>query len=181
MKAKLLFLFFGVFSAHLSFCQDELDEVFSLLKIDAKIESINKYLIQIDQEEWNDEALEMQGYITSGWIFDFKKAGVETYFGLNIQRIEVYMDQYDEGKEDIYSFQIYLEKPKSEDEETDFVLAHFERFGDAMSLDHPETGLPVSLTWFSSITLLTLSLGVEVETGLEQPYFVADFHQAYGG
>lgn len=166
--------------------EEVLDKGFGLLKIDAKIQALQKYLIATNADDLRSpDAKEMgdAGMINSGWLFDFTKAGMTNYHGLVVSRIEVYFgwSEKEEGVEDIFNFQVYLEKPKDDKTESAFTDALFDLYGDTMILQDENTRDVIGLSWFSSITLLSVYLGYDRETGEKTDYYVADFQQAYGG
>jgi len=165
-----------------------IDKGFSVLKIDAEFDALKKYLIKITPEElWNSRNADQIGeYITSAWLFDFKLAGIEKYHGLSINRIEVYFDgeytaEGEIGKQDIFNFTIYLEKPTTSEAQETFIRALEKSYGDSDRWYNPETTAIDRMDWWSEITLLNISLETDVESGQINKYYKADFQQAYGG
>jgi hypothetical protein len=184
---KYFFAAIGVFILSIPvFSQSEkLDEGFGPLHIDVKLSKIKSYLTAIDVEQWSTDAQEMEGYITSGWVFDYKKANLLTYHGLTISGIEVYSDTGESEEttadDNVYSFQIYLQKPVNDEAKEKLTDALFGLYGDTQFLQNEDSREVVGLFWFSSITLLTVLFGEDPETGEKFDYYLADFQQGYGG
>lgn len=197
MKNTLFILFSGfiLLIANTGFSQqsdDVLDKGFNKLYIDAKMNDVKAYLTAAapgDLKHENAQDLGDAGYFSSGWLFNLTKAGITTYHGLTITRIEVYFNPTDDYKyeggsdqpgQDIFSFAIYIEKP-ADNKSDDFVQSHFDTYGGASYMPHPETEEIVGFTWFTSVTMLDLRLGYDFETDTNFDYYLADWRQAYGG
>jgi len=180
------------------FSQDEdilqsdevLDEGFSKLRIDAGITEIKPYLTAAKPGELkHTDAADVDGeYLTSGWLFNLTKAGVSTYHGLKIIRIEVYFsanEKYvsggasDQAGQEVYSFAIFIEKP-ADNESGNFVQSHFDTYGGASYMNHPETNEPVGFTWWTDVTMLDLRLGYDFEEETEFDFYLAEWRRAYG-
>lgn len=185
MKTGFIVLLILVLTTFCSFSQgSELDSGFEMLRIDKKKVELSKYLIETPQDSFWDNTKELMGdFITSAYIFDHKKAGLKTFFGMEIDRIELFFDgEYDEHgnaqQEDVYSFSIFLKKSGDVD---DIAIEMMERYGDSVPWIDPESSELIRMDWFSEITLLVVTFGYDMETDMILPYFKADFSQAYGG
>lgn len=163
-----------------------LDKGYGLLAIDKPLSEIQSFLVKAEPGNlWNRNVQEMEGFITSHWMVNLQKAGLNSYFGLVVERCEVLCDMgYDEKTEaefeNVFSFTFFLKKPENEKQEGDFLNKAYEQYGEANFFLDPE-GNVVRWDWFSEITLLVISLGVNVETGEELDYYIADYVQGYGG
>ena len=147
--------------------------------VDTPKEKLLEYLI-MDTEVLGDD------FLTSSYQVDFKKVGLTNYFGLAITEMWVEFDgELDAtGKpisEDIYTVGVRLELPKSDKELSSFMIQLEDFFGEAERMFDPSYTNLVRLFWWSEITMLTVNLGVDVETGGDLEYFEVRFNQAYGG
>jgi len=93
-----------------------LDSGYKVLRINKKYDEVKQYLVKIDKKDLWDTAKSrgIGGQFTSGWTVNLKKAGMETFFGLKVDRIEVYfngeLDKNDKPYDtDIFCFPIALE------------------------------------------------------------------------
>jgi hypothetical protein len=169
---------------------DVLDEGFGKLKIDAQMADVKTFLTAAKPGElMHADAADVDGeYLTSGWLFNLTKAGVSTYHGLKITRIEVYFsanENYvsggssDQAGQDIYSFAVFIEKP-ADNESGSFIQSHFDAYGGASYMNHPETDEPVGFTWWTDQTMLDLRLGYDFEEEKEFDFYLAEWRRAYG-
>lgn len=147
--------------------------------VDAPKEKLLKFL-KLDSELFSDE------FITSSYDVDFKKAGLTSYFGLNITDMWVDFDGERDSadkpiNEDVFTVGVRLELPKSDQERSDFMDRIMEYFGEAEPMFDPSYTTMVRLFWWSEITMLNVTLGVDIETGEDLEYFEVRFDQAYGG
>lgn len=162
----------------------KLDTGFGGIRIDEKLTKLKPYLTKLEVADWLPSMQEMEGYVVSGWTFDFNKAGLNEFYSLKIRKIEIYFDSGEEESEEddnVFSFQIYLEPAEDGKTEDKFINALFAEYGDAMPLLNMDSEEVVGFFWFTSITLLNVNLGVDVESGEEYDYYLADFNQGYGG
>jgi len=182
MKTILFTLLLFINLLSFSFTNEEVDNGFNIIKIDAKIGALKNYLIKLEFEKWNNEAKSMEGYITSGWLFDLQKAGVSLFFGQKITRIEIYMNgTEEEAGEDVYSFDIIFPTITEKTKLKTLIGELENKYGPASIRDNEETGEAMRLDWYAKLTLLSIELGTVIETGETMGYFRANFRQAYGG
>lgn len=169
------------------FDNGQLDKGYGALAIDKPLRDIQSFLVKANPANlWNRNTEGMEGYLSSYWTVNLSKAGLTTYFGLPVERCEVlcdlgYNEETGEELENIFSFTFYLKKPQNEKQDADFIGKIFDQYGEANLYPHPETGEILRFDWFSEITLLVVSRGVDSETGEALDYYVADYAQAYGG
>lgn len=147
--------------------------------VDAPKEKLLKFL-KMDSEFLEDE------FITSSYDVDFNKAGLTSYFGLKI--IDMWVDFDGERdsngipmNEDVFSVGVRLELPKSDEERSNFMNEIMDFYGEAEPMYDPSYSTMVRLFWWSEITMLSVELGVDIETGEDFDYFEVRFDQAYGG
>lgn len=165
-----------------------LDSGYKVLRINKKFEDVKQYLVKADKKDMLDTNISRRvgTQFTSCWTVNLKKAGMQTFFGLKVARIEVYMNgEYDEKKNvvdhDIYAFTIYCEKPSNEKDEEDFRLRLFNYYGSAEIMFSKSEKVLVHNTWFRTITMFTMIYGVDFFTDKNLKYYEAHFEQGYGG
>ena len=136
--------------------------------------------LKMDTEFLGDE------FVTSSYEVDFLKVGLTNYFGLTITEMWVDFDgdRDSNGKpvyEDVFSVSVRLELPKSDKERSSFMTQMEDFFGEAERMFDPSYSDLVRLFWWSEITMLTVELGVDIETGEDLEFFEVRFDQGYGG
>jgi len=155
------------------------------LDVDKPLKDIQSFLTKADAAAlWNRNVQGgLNGFITSYWMVNLQKAGLNTYFGLAVERCEVlcnmeFNEETEEAYEDVFTFTFFLKKPQNEKQYNYLTNQLFSQYGEANPYVHPETGDVVRMDWFSATTLLVVSFGIDSETGKETEYYVADYVQA---
>lgn len=177
----LIFLLTTTFSLY----SQKLDVGFSKLKINTSVPTVSKYLTATTSDKlWNKRAEDLNGgyFETKGYLFNFALAGVKTYYGMQIERVEVYsINEEDEDgnfKEKISSFCIYMKPVEDPDE---ILLNMMADFGDASIWINASNDDLMGADWFTSKTLLRMQYGYNVATEEKQEWFMAEYINAAGG
>lgn len=181
INIKLIALF--LLTLNISRANEVVDKGFGDLRIDTKYMEIENYLSPIESENWIEEMKRTQGYVTTGWFYDFQKAEVTSFYGLNVKRVEVYMKGNKDDADDrrIYSFEITLIKPTTSNAISDFIDELIKVHGQGGPWLNQETNELYQLDWRSETTSLTVELGFNIFTGVEKEFYRATFCQAYEG
>jgi hypothetical protein len=165
-----------------------LDSGYKVLRINKKYDEVKQYLVKIDKKDLWDTAKSrgIGGQFTSGWTVNLKKAGMETFFGLKVDRIEVYfngeLDKNDKPYDtDIFCFTIYCVKPSNEKDADVFRAKMFDYYGTAEIMFSEDHKTLIHNTWFTTITMFTAIYGVEYFTNKKLKYYEMHFEQGYGG
>lgn len=160
-----------------------LDKGFEILRIDKPIDQLKMYLIRTDPSDlWSDESVNIGEAVTTAWLFDFKKAGMNTYFGQAIKRVELFFDgTYDTAgnpsHEKVYSFVIYTEAPAHK---MDFLTKIVQVYGTYEPWYDPKNKQLARADWLSPSTLLSIFLGEDPESGEKEDYCTARYSRTYG-
>lgn len=190
---KVLCLMLMVTFSFIGLSQDEYLEGYTN-KIDSET-GVNPFAIDVQKTELQKFLLPAKtdiddDYISSVNQVDFKKLGIQNYFGLEILEMSVaFTEEYGEDEETlvekVQDITILLELPKDEKEQMDFINAIQDFFGSGeimLDIDYTEI---VKYQWWSEITLLSVALNVELEDisnlGAELGHYKVTFNRAYGG
>jgi hypothetical protein len=159
-----------------------LDNGFGVLKKNIKLDDVKKFLVKIDENDLKDT--HNKNYVgqvySSAWTVDLKKAKMETYFGLKVQRIEVNFIKEKNAHvgpmaERVKAFIIFTDKPSSDKEGADFRSKLMKEYGDGSLMLSPDAKDVVSATWDSDTTVLTVIYGIDYATGNKQNFYQARY------
>lgn len=159
-----------------------LDDGFGILKKNKKMEEVKKFLVKTNEDDLKDGHNKnyMGNVFSSAWTIDLKKAKMETYFGLKVQRIEVYFIKekaahVEPMAELIGAFIIFMDRPASKKDDADFHSNLTKAFGDGSLMMSPDYKDKVSTTWDLKNTMLTVIYGIDYATGNKQTFYQARY------
>ena len=152
------------------------DKGFQLLLIDKTFSELKPYLTPVDKKTFRDTTEEnmFDDPYASVWMFDFKKAKMEEFFGPNITSIEVFFVQGvdDEGaptkEQYLGEFIIYFEKPATAAAENDFKTKLLNFYGPPIIANAEDGSGPMNYGWYNETTALQVDVGYtnEKKSGL---------------
>ncbi len=189
LAGLVLFIYSSLIAQSEFVAKPDVDKGFGVLAINKKMEDVKPYLIKTERKLLLDTSYKNQfgGMVSSGWMVDLKKAKMEDYFGLKVQRIEVYFqsesDDNDKPKnENIFGFVVWLDKPANDKAHEEFVGKLYKAYGGMAEYMTTTDGKNfIHNTWWTQITLIRVIYGIEDESGKKMKYYQARFEQAYGG
>ncbi len=133
---------------------------FGVIALNKKLSALKTYLVPKPQDSLKVSDHES----SSAWLVDVKKAQMTTYFGLKVNRVEVYFNfEYDqEGEptktEIVSEFIVYLEPPANREAEIEFQSKLIQYYGSAIAAK-TEAGQAMNFIWFGDTTLLQVNFG----------------------